>query len=259
MTETDCLVVGAGTLSRHLHAVWQPRSMLGIRRRQQDMPFPLICGDTSAAGFWRQSTLPQEVSRILITATPGLRRGGSGNGLLAMCQHLRGLYPQARVVYTGSTAVYGNGSVCDESTPPSREGRSPALQAIEQAVLSWDRGLVLRVGAIVGPSRFPKRLLARADDNTLSISGDPERPFPFIHEADLVAVLHAALLDEQLRGIINCVAPIELSYAAYYQGYLPPGEVTIVGDGNPMPSRKIVARPLWDHFPQHSWRLPWED
>ena len=255
----DCLVVGAGALAVGLYGQWHPRTLLGVCRRDKDFPFPVVYGDTASNDFWFQESLPGEVQSILITATPGLRKGGPGNGLELLCDKIRQRYPAARVVYTASTAVYGDAAVCDEQHTPSSTGRSPALQAIEQAVLRWDNAVVLRVGAIVGPSRLPRRLNEITEGGELTIAGDPQRPFPFIHEQDLLQVLIRCLEDHAIRGIRNCVAPHDLTYADYYQGYLTESDLRIIGDERPMPSRRVIAKPLWQLFSGHKWLLPWDN
>ena len=223
--------------------------MLGISRSEKDLPFPRLSGDTTSDSFWQDPRLPDKAAAILITATPGLRKGGPGNKLAAMCAAMSARYPTSRVVYTASTAVYGNGDYCDEQTAPTTAGRSAALQEIEQAVLSWENSLVLRVGAIVGPSRLPKRLQDISEDKVLTIAGDPQRPFPFVHQADLRDVLYDALRDASMQGIMNCVADHRLTYAEYYQGYMGDTKATIRGNDSPMPSRVIIAKLLWGDTP----------
>ena len=259
MKKVDMLVVGAGALAKALYPLWQPKTMIGLRRKPHDAPFPLIHGDTTDGAFWEQEALQLDPSTVLITATPGLRGGGSGNDLATLCGRVRAQFPAARLLYTASTAVYGDGQELDDGAPVQTSGRAPALLEIEDAVLSQGNALVLRVGAIVGPSRMPKRLrnLPADAQQPLVISGDPQRPFPFIHQADLMQVLLRLANDRQQTGRMNCVSPHQLTYEAYYRGYLSDAAMEIVSDGAAMPRRQINASRLWQLMGDYPWRQQW--
>lgn len=264
----ELLVVGSGALAAQLYVAWQPDPMMGIRRQPRPMPFPVLAGDAASEDLWTAPQLQRPFTHILVTATPGLRGGGPGNGLVRVMEQVVRRWPAARLVYTASTAVYGDsgGAEVDDHTPPTDAGRAPDLLAIEAAARRNNQALVLRVGAIVGPRRLPRRLHQRP----LVISGDPQRPFPFIHEQNLVAILAACLRDASLTGVCNCVAPQALTYRDYYAGHLQaagidPNEIAICGDAQQMPARQITAPRLWDYVKQSTelkamnWHLPWQD
>ncbi len=98
----------------------------------------------------------------------------------------------ARVVYISSTAVYGEASVADESTPvDGRTERAAARLAVERSVAAgrW-QSLILRSAAIYGPGRGVQESLqrgaCRVDDSFVSR----------IHVDDLAAHVEAGLLSE---------------------------------------------------------------
>ncbi|TVR12953.1 MAG: hypothetical protein EA401_07985 [Planctomycetota bacterium] len=256
----ELLVIGAGSLA-HALAQAQTYRLIGIRRRRQDADFPLIIGDAADDATWENPQLPAQPHAVLITATPGLRGGGRGNRLLEVIAQLHRHYSHCPWIYTGSTAVYGSSPhILDDHAPVQAEGRAPQLRAIEEAVLAHAPALVLRIGAIVGtgPSR---RDLSRSP---LVIPGDPQRPFPYVHQYDLLQVLHHTVQDPSAQGVMNVVAPHACSYAEYYQQlqqqqFPQHPLLEVVGDPQrPQPWRRIIAPRLWAYMPDHPWLLPWQ-
>ncbi|TVR43673.1 MAG: hypothetical protein EA402_09030 [Planctomycetota bacterium] len=261
LSDDDLLIVGCGRLGAGVALARPWRSVLGLRRSPASLPLPLIYGDAAAVATYEQPAFDRPFSHILLTATPGLRGGGPGNRLDQALRLLHHRWPQARMVYTASTAVYGDadGAVVDENAALSSDGRSPQLQEIEAAVKNFAQHVILRVGAIVGADRRPRRL----DQKPLQVSGDPHRPFPFIHQEDLQQVIAYALWDRRMQGVWNCVAPLSLDYAAYYRGYLEQegidtSNLVIEGDGSQQPNRRIDATRLWQHLGPQAWLLPWQ-
>src|SRR5690606_38753560 len=117
-------------------------------------------------------------------ALPILRRG-KDNGLAAATPRIAAAFPAARLVYTGSTAVYADaaGATVDETGTVDRDDPASAgLLAIEAGILEHADSLVLRVGALVGPRRSHARERLAAGETV--IRGDPDRPFSYVHEAD---------------------------------------------------------------------------
>jgi len=89
---------------------------------------------------------------------------GSRTGLAAAAALMAKRLPDARLVYSGTTSVYGGlAGTLDEDSPVDRS--DPAivgLLAIEEALATHHDSLVLRFPAIVGPgrNRVRDRLLA---------------------------------------------------------------------------------------------------
>jgi len=101
----------------------------------------------------------------------------------------------ARIVYISSTAVYGEASLVDESTPvDGRTERAAVRLAVERSVAAgpWS-SLILRAAAIYGPGRGVQESLqrgaCRVDDSFVSR----------IHVDDLAEHVEAGLLS-QVRG-----------------------------------------------------------
>lgn len=232
---------------------WQ---VTGVRRSVGDAPgFPMIVGDAADPGLW--SRLPP-AQAVLLTATPGVRRGGAGNGL---ARAAAAIPADARVVYSGTTAVYGEaaGAAVAEDGPLAADA-SPLL-AVEAAVLAHADACVLRCPALVGPSRqrVQERARAAAAAGTpLTVPGDPDRPFSVLHEEDLAALL-AEAVDGRLRtvrGVLNAAHPMPLTVRGYYaeQARRTGVDVQIASDGTAKPSRAIDARRLQTLLPDWTWK-----
>jgi nucleoside-diphosphate-sugar epimerase len=102
----------------------------------------------------------------------------------------------ARVVYLSTASVYGDAQAVDATTPARPKSASDlARLAAERGVLDgpWS-GMVLRPGAIYGPSRgiHTGAPLRRAID--------PDRLVSRIHVDDLAALCVAALAREDVNG-----------------------------------------------------------
>lgn len=248
------LVLGCGTAGAAAGRMLASRghAVTGVRRGAGPDPgFPLLHGDAAEAATWRG--LPQ-ADAVLLTATPGFRRGG-GNRL----DRCAALVPaHARLVYSGTTAVYGDaggGAVAEDGALAPDAG---PLLAIEAAVLAHPDALVLRCPALTGPTRTriaERAAAAAASGSPLSVPGDPDRPFSILHDEDLAWLL-AAAVDGALagvRGVLNAAHPQATTVRAHYQAQagIP---ITVVGDGTGRPSRAIDAGRLHRLLPGRAWR-----
>ncbi len=254
----QAVILGCGTvgaLAGRLLAArgWQ---VVGVRRTPgADPGFPLLAGDAADTAIW--SRLPP-AHAVLLTATPGVRRGGAGNGL---DRAAAAIPAGARVVYSGTTAVYGeaSGAAVAEDGPLAAD--AGPLLAVEAAVLAHADACVLRCPALVGPSRqrVQERARAAAAAGTpLTVPGDPDRPFSVLHEDDLAALL-AEALDGRLRtvrGALNAAHPVPLTVRTYYaeQARRAGADVRIASDGTAKPSRAIDARRLQTLLPDWTWK-----
>ncbi len=255
------LILGCGTigmlagerLAQDGHAV------TGVRRTPGEAPFPLIAADAgelalhAGLGFF---------DAVLLTANPGIRRGRD-NGLARIARIIARNHRQARVVYTGTTSLYGDagGAAVAEDGPLDPGPEAQALRGIETDLAQHPDALVLRATALVGPTRTHARERIRAAAGTpLAVKGDPDRPFSYLHEADLAELcVHAIGADAAGNlgtGVLNAAAPERLTVRAYYerlaQGLAMPVEVT--GDGTEAPRRAIDARRLHGLLPGFPWR-----
>ncbi len=188
---------------------------------------------------------------VLLTATPGVRRGRD-HGLREAAELVGRFLPGTRLVYSGSSAVYADagGAGVDERAPLRHDDAAcAALIAIEQAVAGQPGALTLRVPALVGPSRGHARArLAEAARARLplAIGGDLARPFSYLHEQDLCELLVSAALGGLGCGVLNAAAPQPLTVGGYYRLLAQDMglEVALAGDGSAQPRRWIDAAVL---------------
>jgi nucleoside-diphosphate-sugar epimerase len=223
----------------------------GVRRRPDGDPgFPLITGDAAENGLWPRLPRPDAV---LLTATPGLRRGRD-HGL----DRAAALIPSGiRLIYSGTTAVYGDagGATITEDGPLAPD--AGPLLAVETAVLAHADALVLRCPALVGPSRTriaTRAAAAAAAGQPLVVAGDPDRPFSYLHDDDLAWLL-AEAVDGRLaavRGVLNAAHPRCHSVRAHYTAAagIP---IAVIGDGTAKPSRAIDAGRLHLLLTDRTW------
>ncbi len=248
------VILGYGTVGTAAGRILAKRghSIIGVRRSAGGAD--TIRADAADPTLW--SRLPRP-DAVLLTATPGVRRGG-GNGLDRAAQAIPA---GARVVYSGSTAVYGDaaGAAVDEDGPLAAD--AAPLLAIETAVLAHADALVLRCPGLVGPTRTRVQERARAAHaagQPLSVPGDPDRPFSVLHEDDLAELL-AEAIDGRLRtvrGVLNAAHPQPLTVRSYYaeQARRAGVEVAIASDGTAKPSRAIAVHRLHALLPGFAWR-----
>lgn len=229
-------------------------TVIGLRRGAgTEAPFPVRSGDLAEAATL--AALP-EADAILLCATPGLRRGRD-HGLLAGMQALARLQPRARLVYTGSTAVYAdaNGARVDEggalaSGDPAVDG----LLAIEGAVLARPHGLVLRCPALVGPGRGETRVRT----GLVQVTGDPQRRCSFIHADDLATVCVEALAGRLGAGVLNVAHPETVTLEALHLATAKRLGVAcrVVGDGQKVRSLGINTGRAQRLLPEMTWTVP---
>nr|MBA3686327.1 NAD-binding protein [Planctomycetota bacterium] len=113
--------------------------VVGVRRtpdRAVRTRFPIMAGDAADPSLY--AAIDDEVEAVLLAANPGLRRGRD-NRLVEAVRLASARWPRARLVYTGSTAVYADAAGGDADEAAAVAGDDPAvagLLAIEQAVLA---------------------------------------------------------------------------------------------------------------------------
>lgn len=260
-----CGVIGVATGRLLVNAGHQ---VFGIRRHPDgtDAGFPISAGDAADPALYpRIAARFPAVDAVVCAANPGVRRGsGSGrekdNGLVASARLICATYPQARLIYTSTTSVYGDakGGPVHEESAIDGTPEAQALIAIEQPFLQHRNALILRATALVGPTRtFTRDRLRAANGGELSVKGDLDRPFSYLHEADLADLCVHALLGNMGCGILNAASPQRITVRAYYAALSESAGITLQlkSDGATVPSRWIDAACLHATVgPQYPWR-----
>lgn len=248
------VILGCGAVGCAAGRLLQARghAVTGVRRTPAADPgLPMLAGDGADPALWTRLPAPDAV---LLTATPGLRRGGDNH-----LDRAAALIPAAaRVVYSGTTAVYGEaaGAAVAEDGPLAAD--AGALLAVEAAVLARADALVLRCPALTGPARtriHARAAAALAAGTPLLVAGDPDRPFSYLHDDDLAWLL-AEAVDGRLaaqRGVLNAAHPRPTTVRAHYAAQAGVA-VAIASDGTAKPSRAIDAGRLHRLLPGRAWR-----
>lgn len=256
-----CGVIGGfvgGALAASGHQV------IGVRRSARpdlSLGFPIVTGDIADPALYvAMNSAMSRVDAVLLAANPGVRRGqdnGVETAANLVAWHLEG----ARLVYTGTTSVYGDagGAAVDESGPLDPGPEAQRLLAIEQAVLKIPSALVLRATALVGPTRtFARERLrtAAAEGRPCVVKGALDRPFSYLHEQDLAELCVAALANDLGVGPLNAASPEHLTVRGYYETLARNAGLScaLESDGSAAPSRAIDARRLHALCPQRRWR-----
>lgn len=261
VTGRRLLVLGCGRLGGRVATLMAARgwAVTGVRRAPAaDAPCPLIAGDLADPAL--VARLP-DADALLFAATPGLRRGRDNRLAEAAALAVR-RWPRARLVATATTAVYADqdGGAADEAAAVADGDPAVAgLLAVEQALLAHDDALVLRVAALVGPGRqHAAERIRVAAGAPLTIAGDPERPFAYLHEDDAAELCALALEGGLGRGLLNAAAPTVLTVAGYYRLLAQRLGVALDlrGDGSPAPRRAVDAGRLHALLPGRAWRSP---
>jgi nucleoside-diphosphate-sugar epimerase len=187
------------------------------------------------------------------------QRRGRDNGLERIAAAVTARWPACRFVYTGSTAVYADrgGGDADEDAPLASDDPAVAgLLAIEQAVLRHRDALVLRATALVGPERTHARARIAAGQGTVTVAGELDRPFSYLHDEDLAELAATALAGAWGTGILNAAAPARISLRDYYQHHAAALGLTLDlrSDGRSVPRRHIDAGRLHRLCGPRRWR-----
>jgi nucleoside-diphosphate-sugar epimerase len=256
MDTAGVLIVGCGDLGMRVRRRLQARGVpvTGVRRHPEAGD-GLVAGDAADPAWW--DTLAGGPWRAgLLCASPGLRRGRD-NGIEEAARLLVERLAGARVVYSGSTAVYADagGATVDEDGALGVDPAVVGLLGIERAVLAAPDALVLRFPAIVGPGR--ERVRERLLAGKFSVAGALGRPFSYIHQEDAAELCVAAVLGEGGSGVVNAASDDAITVRDYYAAHakavgVDPGR--LVEEPGAAPSRRIGCDRLAERWPGRIWR-----
>ena len=256
-----CGVIG-GLTGRLL--VEAGHQVIGVRRSarpDQSLGFPIVTGDISDSALYVSLTSAMtRIDAVLLSANPGVRRG-QDNGLETAANLVQWNLEGARLVYTGTTSVYGDagGAGVDEDGPLDPAPEAQRLLLIERAVLAVPGSLILRATALVGPTRtFARERLKTAakEGKPCVVKGDLDRPFSYLHEQDLAELCAEALGGAFGTGVLNAAAPERLTVRGYYDVLARQAGIIsdLVSDGAEIPSRWIDAHRLHAMSAHRTWR-----
>jgi nucleoside-diphosphate-sugar epimerase len=256
-----CGVIGGLTGRLLIEAGHQ---VIGVRRSarpDQSLGFPVVTGDISDPALYVSlRSAMTRVDAVLLAANPGVRRG-QDNGLETAANLVHWNLEGARLVYTGTTSVYGDaqGGGVDENGPLDPGAEAQQLLAIERAVLAVPGSLILRATALVGPTRTFARdrvKAAEAAGKPCLVKGDLDRPFSYLHEQDLAELCVEALTGSFGSGLLNAAATERITVRDYYETLARNAGITarLESDGTATPSRWIDAHRLHALCPGRVWR-----
>jgi|TARA_B110000037_G_scaffold76864_2_gene91900 nucleoside-diphosphate-sugar epimerase len=211
------LVVGAGYLGEEVLRVFRAAGWEAVGASLGGGESLLACDVGDAASV---AKLP-EADAVVHCAASG--RGGAEayeRVYVRGCENLVKRFPDARLVFTSSSSVYGQKkgeTVTEESEAvPDRETGRLLLEA--ESVVRKAGGVVARLSGIYGPGRSV--LLRKFKSGEAVIEEDGRRFINQIHRDDAArAVLHLISLPEFPEGeIFNVVDSVTLSQLEVYQG-----------------------------------------
>ena len=226
------LIVGCGFVGESaadgFHAAgWQvtgwTHSAESAARLGAEKPYPVSAHDITdpAAVHAAARGLPGGPPDVLIDCVSSGRGGGVEQYrrvYLDGARHLLAAFPDARIVYTGSTSVYAqtDGAWVDETSPalPDRE-TGHILRKTENVVLGAPGGgTVARLAGIYGPGRSV--LLRKFLAGEAVIEGDGARWINQIHRDDAAAALLRLAQPDAPPGIYNVADDTPLTQFALY-------------------------------------------
>ena len=199
-----CGYVGLATADHFHRAEWEvngwtssPESAAALRTQ----PFPIRAVDLSD-----RVAIERAVEAFDVVIQCASSRGGGAEDYRRIyfqaAEHLAATFPQALLLFTSSTSVYGQHDgewVTEESVAdPAREtGR--ILRETEEAVLAR-AGIVARLAGIYGPGR--SALLRKFLDGTAAIDASSDRFINQVHRDDIAAALFL-LVQKEVAGALG--------------------------------------------------------
>lgn len=246
----NIFIAGCGKLGTALglRLVMKGHRVVGCRRHTASLSssFEIIRADVAELAA-QVKRLPR-MDIVLVSAYPNFSPY-TANPIPPCIETIKTFWPQAHIIYTSSTQVYGHadGATVDETTPTDSSPLASAFKQAETAVAQVCSSLVLRIGQILRTEEIPRQNLTGK-----SIAGDLKRWLNYIHINDLLKVLEAACENTDLRGCYNCTSPQAMTITDWYR-FRFGQDVEITSNGHPAANRLVSSDKIRSALPSIQW------
>lgn len=169
---------------------WQPGDPLPEGRPVINLAGANLAGKRWTADYW------QQIVDSRVAWGEGVAAAANTAGVPA-------------VLHASAVGIYG------DRREPASEDAPAGEDPLARLCVDWERvyepvhgrGVALRFGIVLdgADGALPKMLPPLR--MPLSPLGDGSQPMPWVHVADVVSVIRAALEDEEMQGALNVVAP----------------------------------------------------
>lgn len=153
---------------------------------------------------------------IFILTIPPSKIENYATKMVDLLKLIRDRNPKAKVIYTGSSSVYGNavGEVDEHSPIQPQSPNAKKIAGLEHyfQTLQDEEIAVLRLGGLVGPGRHPVKYLIGKSN----IKGK-NKGVNLIHSADIAEVVLRICKGEYPSGIYNLCCPEHPLKSDYYK------------------------------------------
>lgn len=211
------LVVGAGYLGEEILRVFRKEAWEAVGASLSGGGGLLACDVSDRESV---ASLP-DADAVVHCAASG--RGGAEayeRVYVRGCENLVRRYPEARMVFTSSSSVYGqkNGEAVTEESPTEPDRETGVLLLKAERIVTDAGGAVARLAGIYGPERSV--LLRKFLSGEAVIEEDGRRFINQIHRDDAArAVFHLMTLDDfPAREVFNVVDSVTMSQLEVYRG-----------------------------------------
>lgn len=197
-------IIGCGYVGRRIAQTWKDQGHI-VTVTTRDKKRIKELSDCSSGVFLIGDIAKFVQDQDIILLSVAAKKGGDYESTyLKTAKHLVScLHPSQRIIYTGSTSVYGDakGNWVDEDTlvRPMND-HAKILIETEKELLKHKHCCIFRLGQIIGPGRELKDRLLQIQGG--EIFGSGENFVNWIHIDDIIRALDLAK-EKDLTGVFN--------------------------------------------------------
>ncbi len=170
-------------------------------------PYPVLSADISSGASLAALRADLGAFEAVVHCASSGRGGAEAYGSVYVdgCTHLTAFFPEARLVFTGSTSVYAqvDGSWVDETSPARPDRETGRLLLAAEGVTRAAAGCVLRLAGIYGPGRSALR--RKFLDGAATLENGGARWINQIHRDDAVSAIATVIRSGAPGAIYNVV------------------------------------------------------